>query len=119
VRKADLSFKTRMKKGYETDRGRVFLKYGPPNTIVDRPYEKDVVPYQVWHYYKLGTLSNRRFVFYQPDLIANEFIMLHSDVPGEITNTNWQNYLVRNKSIELDPSSDYRGKSGEDFNNPR
>ena len=119
VRKAQVSFHTRMKKGYETDRGRIFLKYGPPNTIVDRPYERDVVPYQIWHYYKLGTYTNRKFVFYEPDLITNDFQMLHSDVPGEVSNPNWQSYLTRIKGGDLDPSSHFGGKTGEDFNNPR
>jgi GWxTD domain-containing protein len=120
VSKAQVSFHTRMKKGYETDRGRTFLKYGPPNTIVDRPYERDVVPYQVWHYYKLGTYTDKRFIFYEPDLITNDFQMLHSDVPGEITNQNWQEYLVRNKGNNLDP--DQRAGSAkmlDDFMNPR
>ena len=118
VLKADASFHTKVKKGYETDRGRVFLKYGPPNTIVDRPYERDVVPYQIWHYYKCGTLTNRRFVFYEPDF-TNDFRMLHSDVPGEISNTGWQTYLLRNASIDSSPNSRFGGKSGEDFNNPK
>jgi GWxTD domain-containing protein len=120
VRKAQVSFHTRMKKGYETDRGRTFLKYGPPNTIVDRPYERDVVPYQVWHYYKLGTYTDKRFIFYEPDLITNDFQMLHSDVPGEITNQSWQEYLVRNNGNNLD--TDQRSGSAkmlDDFMNPR
>jgi GWxTD domain-containing protein len=119
VRKADISFHTKMSKGYDTDRGRVFLKYGPPNTIVDRPYEREVVPYQIWHYYKLGIYTNKRFVFYQPDLISNDYLALHSDVPGEVSNSLWQQYLVRNKTIDLDSKLRFDGQTGDDFYNPK
>jgi GWxTD domain-containing protein len=105
VRKADISFHTKIKKGYETDRGRVFLKYGPPNTIVDRPYERDAIPYQIWHYYKIGQYTNKKFIFSEPDMITNDFQMLHSDVPGEINNPNWERYLG--------------SKFIEDYNNPK
>ena len=32
VKKVQYNFGTRIKKGYQTDRGRVYLEYGPPNT---------------------------------------------------------------------------------------
>ena len=99
----------------------MFLKYGPPNTIVDRPYEEDVLPYQVWHYYKLGTFTNKKFVFYEPDIVTNEYLMLHSDVQGEVSNNSWQYYLQRKKEkpFIVDPILKFEGKSGDDFNNPR
>jgi GWxTD domain-containing protein len=118
VRKADAAYHSKINKGYQTDRGRVFLKYGPPNTIVDRPYEEDVVPYQIWHYYRLGSYTNRKFVFYEPDLVTDEFLVLHSDVPGEVSNSNWQYYLQRQKGSSIDPIMEFGGKTGNDFNNP-
>lgn len=121
VRKAQTAFHTRMQKGYETDRGRIFLKYGPPNTIVDRPFERDVVPYQIWHYYKLGTFTNKKVVFYEPDLVTNYFMLLHSDIQGEVNNPNWQQSLGRMYpgASSFQPGNRYDGKSGEDFNNPK
>lgn len=120
VRKADAAFHTKVQKGYDTDRGRVFLKYGPPNTIVDRPFEQEVVPYQIWHYYKLGSFTNKKFIFYEPDLVTNYFMLLHSDVQGEVSTPDWQKSLIRNPGTEgFQPGTRYDGKTGDDFNNPR
>src|SRR5690606_20236661 len=44
--------------GFRTDRGRIFLKYGPPNTLVSRPNDPNQYPYEIWQYYKLGAFSN-------------------------------------------------------------
>ncbi len=41
-------------KGYRTDRGRIYLKYGPPDFIEDHPYEWGTYPYQIWYYNKYG-----------------------------------------------------------------
>jgi GWxTD domain-containing protein len=88
------AYKTQIQKGYETDRGRVYLKYGPPNIISESYNEPSSYPYEIWHYYELGTSQrNKRFVFYTTDLITNNFKLLHSDAIGEISNYKWQIYL--------------------------
>ena len=89
VVKVNKLFGCRVMKGYETDRGYVYLKYGPPNTMMDRFNEMDAYPYTIWHYYRAGKYTNRRFVFYQPDLVSNCLVLLHSEVPGEIQNPRW------------------------------
>lgn len=89
VLKANSNYGTRVKKGYETDRGRVYLMYGPPNSIASRLDDLGTVPYEIWHYYKLKNFSNKRFLFWNPDLVTNDFELLHSDVPGEVVNSNW------------------------------
>ncbi len=86
-------FGTTVRQGYETDRGRVYLKYGPPFNVEDRPNEPSSYPYQIWHYYKIGKFNNKRFVFYQPDLVTNDYMLLHSDLQGEIQNFKWQKEL--------------------------
>jgi hypothetical protein len=93
VIKVNKLFGCRVLKGYETDRGRVYLKYGPPNTMMDRLNEMDTYPYTIWHYYRAGKYTNKRFVFYQPDLVTNCFPLLHSEVPGEIKNPQWNQIL--------------------------
>ena len=87
---ADASFGTRTKKGYETDRGRVFLKYGPPNAISESYNEPNAFPYEIWHFYELNNQRNRRFVFYSRELATNDFELVHSDAVGEISNYQWQ-----------------------------
>ena len=86
---AERIFGTQIRAGYETDRGRIHLKYGSPNFITDQANGTSAYPYQIWHYYKIGKQSNIRFVFYNPDLVTNDYPLLHSDLQGEIKNANW------------------------------
>lgn len=91
------SFRTLIKKGYETDRGRVYLQYGPPNTITKRHHEPSAYPYEIWHYYNIDGQSNKKFVFVANDVITNDFFLLHSDVIGEISNYRW-NILIHKRT---------------------
>ncbi len=108
VKRINQLFSTTVRKGYQTDRGRIYLKYGAPNNIIDRPNEPSAYPYQIWHYYKLGKFNNKRFIFYMPDLVTNEYTILHSDVPGEFFNSKWENVLNSRNTT--------RGNIGEDQN---
>lgn len=87
---AQHNFGTPVKKGYQTDRGRVFLQYGPPNVRAERYNEPSNYPYEIWQYYTLGNQSNRKFVFYSPDMVTSDFFLLHSDAIGEFNNPRWQ-----------------------------
>jgi len=89
VVKVNQLFGCRLQKGYQTGRGYIYLKYGAPNTMMDRFNEMGTPPYTIWHYYRAGRFTNRRFIFYQPDLASNCFELLHSEVPGEIQNPQW------------------------------
>ncbi len=80
--------------GYETDRGRVYLQYGQPNSIIQKESSPTEYPYEIWHYYRIRNYSNRRFIFYNPDLVNNAYRLLHSDMIGELKNTKWQEALV-------------------------
>ena len=91
VKIANYNFKTPVKKGYQTDRGRVYLEYGPPNTRSERPSEPTTYPYEIWHYYTLNNNQrNKKFVFYSPDMVTNDYFLLHSDATGEIHDYSWQ-----------------------------
>ena len=93
--------------GFETDRGRVYLQYGQPNTIIVRETSPSEYPYEIWHYYKIKTFSNKRFVFYNPDLVNNAYRLLHSDMVGEQQNYKWQEMLVKRNagSTNVDSNS--------------
>lgn len=105
VVKVNQLFGCRVLRGYETDRGRIYLKYGAPNSMMDRFNEMDALPYTIWHYYRAGRYSNRRFVFYQPDLANNCMELIHSEVPGEISNPRWNQIIHgRNNAFQhVDP----------------
>jgi GWxTD domain-containing protein len=89
VNLAQEQFGTSNKYGYMTDMGRVFLKYGEPNSIANRSNDPESYPYQIWHYYKAGKFNDKRFVFYDKELLQREYVLLHSDVPGEVRNPRW------------------------------
>ena len=91
----DSQYGTRTTKGYNTDRGRIYLKFGMPNSINDKPNSSNSYPYQVWHYYRAGKYNNRTCIFYSPNMIGNEYLLLHSDIPGENIDVNWQRTLKK------------------------
>ncbi len=88
-------FKTTALKGYQTDRGRVYLEYGPPNVMTKSYNEPAAYPYEIWHYYQLDDQRNRKFVFYAKDLVTNDFQLIHSDAIGELANYRWQAIIYR------------------------
>jgi GWxTD domain-containing protein len=103
VIKVNMAYSTLIQKGYETDRGRVYLQYGPPNAISESYNEPSTYPYEIWHYYALQNgQRNRRFVFYTRDMVTNDFVMLHSDVSGELSNYRWHYVLYQ----RVDPGFD-------------
>ena len=89
VLRVNASFKTLYRKGYESDRGVVFLKYGAPDRIVQSYSEPGAYPYEIWHYYALGTQRNKKFVFMTRDIVTNDFKLIHSDATGEMSNFRW------------------------------
>jgi len=116
--------------GAETDMGYVYLRYGPPNTIVKRHNETDYYPYEIWHYHRAGPFTNKRFLFFSPHMVAECFVVLHSDMLGEVQNSDWLHQL-RNRENRLrvtdtqlnrlNPRRDtFSGEEPEDlFFNPR
>ncbi len=100
VIRVNKAYGSRIRKGYETDRGYIHLRYGAPNSILDRPSDPDAYPYQIWHYYKAGRYANRRFVFYLPDLVSNDYELLHSDMRGEVQNPRW-NQIIHSRNVPM------------------
>ncbi|MBI5218505.1 MAG: GWxTD domain-containing protein [Bacteroidia bacterium] len=86
-------YKTQIEKGYETDRGRTYLQYGDPNTITENRFDPVALPNEIWHYYSIRGQTNIKFIFYNPDLTTNVYHLLHSDLKGEIQNSQWESVL--------------------------
>jgi len=102
-------FSTPTSRGYETDRGRIYLQYGPPNTVNKRYFEPSAYPYEIWHYHQLRTQANVRFVFYNPSSMDNDFVLIHSDLRGELNNRQWEMFVFnRNNSWNVDQNNVYR-----------
>ncbi|MBW7867659.1 MAG: GWxTD domain-containing protein [Brumimicrobium sp.] len=83
-------YATNYQVGFETDRGRVYLQYGSPNSIIENPSSPSEYPYEIWQYDKINQYSNKRFVFYCPNNLNNEYRLLHSDMIGEVQNYRWK-----------------------------
>lgn len=120
---ADQLYGTPIKPGFETDRGRVFLQYGPPNTVTKQHNEPSAYPYEIWHYYTLQNQSNKKFVFYNPDLVTNDFELIHSDALGEIYNAQWQTLIFKRDTPYNDINDpgerdQWGNRSRQYFNNP-
>lgn len=122
------NFKAMNRKGYATDRGRVYLQYGKPDSRDVHENDPGVYPYEIWQYYKLHNRSNRRFVFYNPEIATARWILLHSDAIGERRDDRWQLTLQRinrNKNefmrnLDTERGSDFFGnRIEENFNTPR
>jgi len=140
VKKVNRLFGKPNRPGFDTDMGRVYLQYGAPDAIVDRPYDasdpqmsngynsgdiytqgRGLVPYQIWQYYTLKNQRNRKFVFYSPHLSTAEFELLHSDAVGEHYNSNWQSKLYRVQLENVDSNNGtnrFNGTSGKYYNDP-
>lgn len=82
----DEQFSGGFKKGHQTDRGRIFLKYGKPDEIVPHPADEQYWSHEIWYYYSQG---GKRFVF--SDLTGyGKYELVYSSVPGESSNPKWQ-----------------------------
>lgn len=113
-------YATNFQAGYETDRGRVYLQYGAPSSIVQKEVSSNEYPYEIWQYNKIGKFSNKRFIFYNPDLVNNAYRLLHSDMIGELKNASWPLMLNKRNSTNGnvdDPNADVQQSYGGNANN--
>ncbi|MBR2196195.1 MAG: hypothetical protein IJ911_11335 [Salinivirgaceae bacterium] len=76
---------------YSPDQTLLMLRYGFPNTIVDRT--DAAKPFVVWHYYKIGNLTNIKFVFTPQN---GNLTLLHSNMPCERQDEGWKTALFAN-----------------------
>ena len=124
VNDVNATFTAVNKKGYLTDRGRVYLQYGAPNSVTKQYNEPATYPYEIWQYYKVKTQTNRKFVFYNPAISTNDFELIHSDANGEPFDSQWQLRINKrtevNKDFDRTKTIDTYGKQADDiFKNPR
>ncbi len=86
--------------GYKTDRGRVYLRYGIPTKTEMVNYEKNARPYEVWQYDNIEGNSNAVFLFVNFNTYGSNLRLLHSNVPGEVFNQNWEMILLQDQALE-------------------
>ncbi|MCW5921047.1 MAG: GWxTD domain-containing protein [Saprospiraceae bacterium] len=110
----DKKFRSGFRYGFETDRGRTFLRFGRPDDLVTVENEPGAVPYEIWVYYKFPKTqqNNVKFLFYNPSLAGEDYLLLHSTARGEISNPRWERVLYSRNSTEYVEDGNYHDATG-------
>jgi len=89
---ANESYSEQLIEGWETDRGNVLLRYGPPSAIEPLLYERELRPHEIWTYNNIPGEGKSEFIF--ADLSGfGEFELIHSTVMGERKREDWLNEI--------------------------
>jgi len=51
IQTANQTWKSALRPGYQSDRGRVYITLGPPDEIIERPMPAGPVPFEIWRYF--------------------------------------------------------------------
>lgn len=112
VEKVNSEFGSKTLAGYKTQMGRVFLQYGAPSQVEERPFDGKNYPYQIWQYDELKSASsptqqNQTFIFVDQELIGRQYTLIHSSALGEVKDHKWQYHLSRhtNAGPDIDATS--------------
>ena len=95
VKGVNQEFRNGMVKGFLSDRGRVILSYGNPNSRTQEYLPKQFEPFEVWHYYQIGSERDIKFIFSNKNR-PNEFRLVYSNKSGEVTDIDWLNRFEEN-----------------------
>lgn len=116
ARAVDVTFKSGFGYGFETDRGYVYLKYGPPSDMIREENDPVAPPYEIWsyNYVERTRQNNARFIFYNPSLATGDFRLLHSTVRGELNNPQWEVELYRDAPNEIEGTNFIDGTQMQD-----
>jgi GWxTD domain-containing protein len=84
---AEERYYTLNRKGWATDRGRIYVLFGEPSDIERFPSDIEARPYEIWHYDHIeGSVI---FVF--ADLYGfSELFLIHSTKQGELYDPDWR-----------------------------
>ena len=77
------------REGYRTDRGRVYIVYGPPDDIERHPNESDTKPYEIWTYNNIQ--GGVEFDFLQR-IQGADYELVNSTHRNELHDANWMQY---------------------------
>jgi GWxTD domain-containing protein len=75
--------------GWRTDRGRVFIKYGAPDEVLERHMQTGVSPYEIWKYTRSRSL---KYVFMDLTRFGN-YKLIYTDDRREPSRPDWQELL--------------------------
>jgi GWxTD domain-containing protein len=89
---ANSSFSTNasISDGWTTDRGRIYMSYGPPEDRIIEPHPFEGSAYEIWHYRTIK--RGYYFVFIELSSSA-DLKLVHSNAPGERYDQAWEDYF--------------------------
>ena len=98
IKEVNKLFNTSTTAGYETDRGKMYLRYGAPSEIVTVENESGTLPYEIWQYNTLKEktgkeVANAMMLFYKKSETTITYTLLHTTIQGEIHNIGWRSFL--------------------------
>jgi GWxTD domain-containing protein len=89
VKYADSHFSVGKREGRYTDRGRIYIKYGPPDEIKKKVLQFGERDMEKWTYYKRGGME---FIFVDIEG-TGDYKLVYSSIPEEPTLPNWRKYV--------------------------
>jgi len=94
------------KEGWRTERGRVYLQYGPPSEIESHVRVGEEPAYDKWMYHDYQ--GGIEFVFV--DFLSNgRYQLVHSNAMGEAQNPNWYEQYIQKQ--DPDPNFQYQKRN--------
>ncbi len=92
LEEANRRFRSYNRDGWRTDRGRIYILYGPPDYIDRYPSTEDTKPYEIWTYNYVPGQGKAEFIFADMNDLR-EFQLIHATPVGEIKNEDWKRYI--------------------------
>jgi GWxTD domain-containing protein len=75
--------------GWRTDRGRIYIKYGAPDEVLERHVQQGTSPYEIWKYTRKRSL---KYVFMDLTRFGN-YRLIYTDDRREPSRPDWQDLL--------------------------
>lgn len=95
MNEANKKFKEAFRDGWKTDRGRIYILYGPPSDIQHNSFESETKSYDIWVYDALQGGTNA--VFVEKEAGTGIYTLVSSTIRGEFRDDNWQTQLKQFK----------------------
>ncbi len=87
---ANEHFRSGYRDGWKSDRGRVYIVYGPPDEVERHTSETDTKPYEIWTYHSIQ--GGVEFDFGDRSGLG-DYVLLNSTHKDELHNQNWMQEL--------------------------
>jgi len=89
IREADQKFKSGFESGINSDRGRLYIRYGKPDEMEYHPADPNYPAHEDWFYYKEGGIQ---FIFSDISGIG-KYELIYSSTEDEAGDPNWRAYV--------------------------